>query len=989
MLRRLLARATCLAWVPLLLLSPASGAGADLMQERLAGLKAIQKQLLLAEPAETVERLERFREWHRRHPGARPKAASAGGRVGERQRWRQPMLEGDPQRPVAGRPRLVAPRSQLATPPNILVNNPAGEPLGTDQSEVSLAAYGNYVVAAWNDGIGYDNCPDCLSTQGFGYSTDGGTTWVDGDTPPGLNVGRWSSDPVVAVDEKTGVFYFSALCEPSSTESGIGVVAGSFCGGTFAWGTPVLAARTSIDVAVFDKEWTAVDSLTGNVYVSYSHFDVANGRPVSDRIRLVRSTDGGLSWSAPQTLSRPAEDGLVQGSRPAAGPGGEVYVVWHAIGDPAGPGIDRADGRDFLRLRKSTDFGASFAPEVTVESIFTNFGSGAPGWSRGLGIAYPGIAVDRSNGPHRGRVYVAWNEAIDFYDAPFGDPSTPHYENSGQFGDGNDDPRVFTEVFTVGEVLAGFITIKSDLRNPGDWDYWRFHALQGQTVVCYLDQIGAYPSGGSITLDAALRIFCADAAHPTQARGGGTRLAFSQNGIGGKEVLVYTVPADGDYYLRVASAKGQGLGSYRILTAFDSQQGERSRDHRDVFVTASDDGVTWGPPVRANDSPGYFDDWFPEVAVDGLGRVYMAHYDYRDSPDPCGGAANVYVTRSDDGGVTWIPERRVTDTTTYWSTTYSTVDPNQGDYLGLFARDTTALVAWTDGRVLPPQTTESDPNVYMAPAPIDCPNGHAPVVPVGTAGSTPHQLTLTWTAPAGFTARLIRRTAGVDLDLGPVTAEANGQIVYQDFATAPGVTYSYRLQVTGYCEASVCELKALLPCDAAPVALKASSISRDSASVTWSAPAGLAATVYRRSGTGDFVAVGQVTADTESLIAYLDLDVAPGHSYTYRLGVQGFCEAFAGQVTLTLPGFALYGAQPNPTPRDVNVYFSLDDTGAPATLELFDVSGRTVHRVSVGWLGAGPHLYNLTLGGQIKGGVYFMHLTQSGRTLTRRVLVTP
>src|SRR5437667_10205899 len=176
MLRRLLARATCLAWVPLLLLSPASGAGADLMQERLAGLKAIQKQLLLAEPAETVERLERFREWHRRHPGARPKAASAGGRVGERPRWRQPMLEGDPQRPVAGRPRLVAPRSQLATPPNILVNNPAGEPLGTDQSEVSLAAYGNYVVAAWNDGIGYDNCPDCLSTQGFGYSTDGGTT---------------------------------------------------------------------------------------------------------------------------------------------------------------------------------------------------------------------------------------------------------------------------------------------------------------------------------------------------------------------------------------------------------------------------------------------------------------------------------------------------------------------------------------------------------------------------------------------------------------------------------------------------------------------------------------------------------------------------------------------------------------------------------------------------------------------------------------------
>src|SRR5258708_1463920 len=83
---------------------------------------------------------------------------------------------GEPARPLAGRRPRGAPLSQLATPANVLVNNPVGEALGTDQFEVSLAACGNYVVTAWNDGIGYDNFPNTTSTQGCGSSTDGGAT---------------------------------------------------------------------------------------------------------------------------------------------------------------------------------------------------------------------------------------------------------------------------------------------------------------------------------------------------------------------------------------------------------------------------------------------------------------------------------------------------------------------------------------------------------------------------------------------------------------------------------------------------------------------------------------------------------------------------------------------------------------------------------------------------------------------------------------------
>ena len=85
---------------------------------------------------------------------------------------------------------------EIAT--NRLINNRGGDVLaGSGQCEVSIAAHGQNVVAAWNDGEGF--APPGGSTQGFGYSTNGGVTWVDGGIPPTTNVGLWTSDPVITV----------------------------------------------------------------------------------------------------------------------------------------------------------------------------------------------------------------------------------------------------------------------------------------------------------------------------------------------------------------------------------------------------------------------------------------------------------------------------------------------------------------------------------------------------------------------------------------------------------------------------------------------------------------------------------------------------------------------------------------------------------------------------------------------------------------------
>ena len=856
----------CLVWL-------ASTSAAPLPDAPLARLKTMQQRIHMQEPAEKAERLEKFQEWHKRSA----KHGTPRRRAGVKLRGEQ-RVDLTRARPLdyfaKVKPRAL---SALTAPSNRLVNDTVGEPDGSCQSEVSIASFGNYVVAAWNDGIGIYDIPQ-TDTQGFAYSTDAGVTWTDGGIPPKANIGQWSSDPVVVVNEKTGAFYYCGLTDQvSAGTNGIGVVKGTFTGNTFNWGTPVLATAFSNFVSLLDKQWMAVDSLSGNLYITYSHFSISGGVLISDEIRFLRSTNDGQNWTSPTRISDPNDDGYVQGSRVAVGPAGELYTVWHSIG--------RQDnspyGRDFLRVRRSTDQGASFNPEATAESLFSNFPSGAPGFNRPIGITFPAIAVDRSNGPNRGRVYLTWNESLNFYadadrlpNPQLGDPGINETENN--------NAASVADGFTPGLILRGSVAPTNDL------DYWSWPATQGITYFFWLDSMG-------VNLDASFRVFCSD---------GVTNLAFNQNGEGvanGGELLVFTAPTSATYYLRVASYQQGRTGVYRIRTVTHVPRGDdRARDHRDIFIKSSTNGFTWGPTVRVNDSPGNFDDFLPEVVVDGGGRVFVADYDWRDAPN-CGGASNVYLYRSDNAGSNWVGGSRISDYTTDWSNvTFSTLIPNQGDYIGLFARDSTVFVSWSDGRNV--DITNSNPDVYMASTTLNC--TAAPI--------------------------------------------AGGGIV--------------------------------LTAD------------RDSATVKWLAADGTTATLFRRVGAGPFVDLGPLTADVFGEIVYEDGPLGPG-TYTYRLGVTGFCEQYVGQQSVTISGpsaplLAINDVRPNPTPGDVRVSFTLA-SWQKATLALYDISGRLIGTLDVSDRGPGGPHSALLYSGNLRAGIYFVQLAQGGSTKEKRISVFP
>jgi len=662
---------------------------------------------------------------------------------------------------------------------NKRVNNPATD-LFSDagQSETSIAGHGNNLVMTWNDGDGFDR-PGHPSYQlmSYGYSTDNGATWTDGGTLPIPSPSgpapypnwMWSSDPVVVANETTGEFIFTGLVYPDGPPSdfgfaevgdtnGVAVMKGTFSGSVFTWQSPKLVASGNNASTFHDKQWVAVNPANGNIYVTYTKF-VFTG----DDIFIVRSTDGGTTYLAATKLSAVVDHGFVQGSRVAVGPNGEVHTVWSVIGDT---------DKDFFKLRKSTTSGASWGAEVQGADFFSNFSSGAPGFNRERGITYPGLAVDLTNGPHRGRVYLTWNECINYYAADLLGGAGNISENEPGAAVTNNSFATATP-FTLGNTVRGTIS-----NNASDLDFFSFTATQGQTCVFFVDSI-------STGLDMAFRLFCSDQ---------NTRLAISSPGTGFNNLIVWTAPATGTYYIRPA-AWDNSLAAphgYRIRTIVHAPIGsDRSRDHRDVFVASSADGLIWplsgtGAPTRVNDDSPWFDNWLPEVAVTGHSRVFCTWFDWRDAnPATCGGESNLYLYRSDNAGVGWSNLGLVTDATSSWTSVLSNVAPNQGDYISLLANYNGVYLAWGDGR-------DGNPNVYALTIPIATPT----LASLARSRVEAGRVELEWLAEeyANQPASLERREgAGGWSEVGAGFVDAGGQIRFVDASVAPGRDYTYRL----------------------------------------------------------------------------------------------------------------------------------------------------------------------------------------------------
>ncbi len=255
----------------------------------------------------------------------------------------------------------------------------------------------NRIAVGWRQ---FDTVASDFRQAGWAYSTNGGTSW----TFPGVLTNIFRSDPVLTADAE-GRFYYLGVVTSNLSGFSCDLFQSTNGGATWQSLGPALGG---------DKEWMTVDTTTGpgrgNLYQLWSPwYNYAGSAPNTgdpDKI-FSRSTDGGRTWMDAISIPQWPYWGTLD-----IGPNGEVYVVG-------------TDGVGFWMSRSTNAANRSVTPAFDLTSAVDLGGPmlyGAPGVNPDGLLGQPWIAVDRSEGPTRGNVYVlgtVTNQPGNFTDIMF------------------------------------------------------------------------------------------------------------------------------------------------------------------------------------------------------------------------------------------------------------------------------------------------------------------------------------------------------------------------------------------------------------------------------------------------------------------------------------------------------------------------------------------------------------------------------------------
>lgn len=641
---------------------------------------------------------------------------------------------------AAGTPTVAT--AQIPEPDSVVLREDYG------QSQPDLAFSGDTCVAVWTTAGGSE----------WGLSTDRGRHWTRLQFPilPFDQVGIRAR---VCADRE-GNFYSSLLYDNSSA---ITCYRMHMDGGTMAISGPSFAASL-LGGDPYDSPHIACDPGGAMVCVSYTYV-VPSGPTATGSIEIVRSRDGGVTWSAPVQLGGSASNG----SSIAVGPDGEVVVSWE----------DFATGT--VQVATSRDSGATFSTPVAAGAILDDLGVPQPGWDDGSGrfapgyveryidADFPSLAIDTSTGPNRGSAYLTWT---DYRDGSLG-------SSTGAIDEG--EPNDFftqARLVQVGQDVSG-VSYSYEFAGGDDCDYFYFDGVAGDMVEIH-GVVNATSPAAPSSWSAGAQLLCGvDTTHLCQ-------LAFKymkQPGAGSIPIVIATLPRTGRYYLVTGCSDYYSYSYTLSLREWVPTGPGVSRDSRDVvLVRSTDGGQSWSPKVRVNDSPAGVDDCLPRVVVDGAGRVHVAWYDRRDDPG-CGSVAKTYWTHSEDGAMSFAPSVALSSVGTNWLA-FGGAITNIGDYLGLAADGNDVYVAWVDGR-------DPDPDLYRAIITDQATAAYAAQVSCRWTGAA---VALDYRLPAGLPAGTIsvqRSGPGGTVTILGDRSEAPGDYTVEDPSVAAGASYMY------------------------------------------------------------------------------------------------------------------------------------------------------------------------------------------------------
>ncbi len=239
------------------------------------------------------------------------------------------------------------------------------------------------------------------------------------------------------------------------------------------------------------------------------------------------------------------------------------------------------------------------------------------------------------------------------------------------------------------------------------------------------------------------------------AGGFGAAVTVTSTNVGGFDFLPAQQTRSVDAEPGLAWDRTGGANDDRVYLVYTDEATDESNDFNIFVRTSTDDGATWGAPVRVDNDAGTNSQMLPKIALDqSNGDVGVTFYDARSdvgggpSATDLDGTANndvtLFASWSTNGGANWAANVAVADAPTNG---YAQNGNQQlGDYTGLAFGGGIMYPSWADSS----NSTGDNPNgtggldVYTAAV---RPGNSAPTVAVGAAsGAEGAAIGLTGTA---------------------------------------------------------------------------------------------------------------------------------------------------------------------------------------------------------------------------------------------------
>ncbi len=186
--------------------------------------------------------------------------------------------------------------------------------------------------------------------MGYYYSLNSGANWYGGDIIPGSVYYSTNPYTVFATDKILYNYFDDYIVTDRSTNNGAG------------WnGRIVVPSGSLYDMNSIAADKNPTSPYFGRIYVVWSNFNLTQ-----PRIVMSYSTDGGATYTSPQNIGSPPANHYEQGAKVVVSTTGDVFCVW------ATPNINNSNIEDKIGFTKSTDGGVTWsAPTypITINGI--------------------------------------------------------------------------------------------------------------------------------------------------------------------------------------------------------------------------------------------------------------------------------------------------------------------------------------------------------------------------------------------------------------------------------------------------------------------------------------------------------------------------------------------------------------------------------------------------------------------------------------------